>query len=156
MDLFGRVFRDHVKETAKFKKECKEIYCRERPDQNKWPFNKGPSFPKKNRAQCATFTKKLGYQRQSVGYQGYKTEGSLVRKYKKKATFFNKIIPQLKKHSKEEIYIKEAVPLPLSGGSLSEIVPLRDLHPLLRNLFPNVKVGNFLLAGRLQYNANFD
>ena len=31
-DLFGRVFRDHVKETAKIKKECKEIYRCERQE----------------------------------------------------------------------------------------------------------------------------
>ena len=47
-DLFGRVFRDHLKETAKVKKECKEIYRCERPDQNKRPFNKGPSFSKQD------------------------------------------------------------------------------------------------------------
>ena len=44
IDMFGRVFRDHVKETAKVKKECKAIYCRERPEQNKRPFSKGPLF----------------------------------------------------------------------------------------------------------------
>ena len=54
VDLFGRVFRDHVKETAKVKKECKEIYRRERPDQNKRPFNKDPSFSKQD-GQFATF-----------------------------------------------------------------------------------------------------
>ena len=48
VDLFGPVFRDHVKETAKVKKECKEIYRRERPDQNKRPFNKCPSYSKQN------------------------------------------------------------------------------------------------------------
>ena len=32
VDLFGRIFRDHVKETAKVKKGCKEIYRRERPE----------------------------------------------------------------------------------------------------------------------------
>ena len=42
--------------------------------------------------------------------------------------------------------------VPLLGGSLSETVPLyqlRDIDPLVQNLFPNVKVGNFPLAGRL-------
>ena len=34
VELLGRVFRDYLKETAKVKKECKEIYRRERPDQN--------------------------------------------------------------------------------------------------------------------------
>ena len=29
-----------------FKKECKEIYCRERLEQNKRPFSKDPSFSK--------------------------------------------------------------------------------------------------------------
>ena len=48
VDLFGPVFRDHVKETAKVKKECKEIYRRECPDQNKRPFNKCPSYSKQN------------------------------------------------------------------------------------------------------------
>ena len=44
IDMFGRVFRDYVKETAKVKKECKDIYCRERPEQNKRPFSKGSLF----------------------------------------------------------------------------------------------------------------
>ena len=60
-----------------------------------------------------------------------KTENSLVTKYNKNLTFFNKNIYQLKKHNKEEIFFKEIVPLPLSGGSLPEIVPLhqlRDIH----------------------------
>ena len=60
-DLFGRVFRDHVKETAKVNKECKEIYHRERPDQNKRPFNKGLSFSKQDGGRFITFTKKLDY-----------------------------------------------------------------------------------------------
>ena len=92
-----------------------------------------------------------------MAIKGIKTEDSLVRKYNKKTIFFNKNIPQLKKHSKEEIYIKETVPLPLLGGSLPEILPLhqlRDIHPLVRNLFPNIKVGNFPLARRLQYFVN--
>ena len=32
VDLFGRVFRNHMKKAAKVKKECKEIYGRECPD----------------------------------------------------------------------------------------------------------------------------
>ena len=46
--MFGRVFRDHVEETIKVKKECKEINHRERPEQNKQPFSKGPSFSKQD------------------------------------------------------------------------------------------------------------
>ena len=82
-----------------------------------------------------------------VANRGIKTEDSLVGKCNKKATFFNKNIPHLKKHSKEEIYIKETVLLPLLGGNLPEIVPLhqlRDIQLLVRNLFPNVKVSIFL------------
>ena len=37
-----------------------------------------------------------------VEVKGIKTEDSLARKYNKKAAFFNKNIPQLKKHSKEK------------------------------------------------------
>lgn len=59
-----------------------------------------------------------------VEVKGIKTEDSLARKYNKKAAFFNKNIPQLKKHSKEKVYIKETVPLPISGGNLPEIVPI--------------------------------
>ena len=40
VDLFGRVFRDHVKETE-------EIYRRERPKQNKRPCSKDPHFQNK-------------------------------------------------------------------------------------------------------------
>ena len=97
LDLFGRVFRDHVKETAKFKKECKEIYCRERPDQNKRPFSKGPSFSKQDMGDSQLLQKSLITNGKVVAVKGIKTEASLVRKYNKKATFFNKNIPQLKK-----------------------------------------------------------
>ena len=62
-----------------------------------------------------------------LAVKGIKPEDSLVRKYNKKATFFNKNIPQLIKNSKEEIYIKETVLLPVSGGNLPEIVPIRTL-----------------------------
>ena len=34
VDLFGRIFKDHVEHAAKVKKECNEIYRHERPDQN--------------------------------------------------------------------------------------------------------------------------
>ena len=72
-----------------------------------------------------------------MSVKGIKTENSLVRKYNKKATFCNKNIPRLKKYSKGEIYIKETIPLPLSGGSLPEIVPLLGdiaTPPLVGNL----------------------
>ena len=46
--LFGCVFRDHVKETAKVKKQYKEIYRREGPEQNERPFSKGPSVSKQD------------------------------------------------------------------------------------------------------------
>ena len=98
VDLFGRVFRDHVKETAKVKKECKEIYRRERPDQNKRPFNKDPSFSKQD-GQFATFAVGNG---KVVAVKGIKTEDSLVKKYNKKATFFNKNIPQLKNTARKK------------------------------------------------------
>ena len=69
-----------MEETAKVKKECKAIYCRERPEQNK---------------------------RSSIT------------------------------NIKHQIYIKENVPLPPSGGNLPEIFPihqLRDIHAMVRKL----------------------
>ena len=60
-----------------------------------------------------------------VSVIGIKADDSLVRKYNKKATFSNKNIPQLKENT--------------------------AIHPMVKNLFPNVKVSNFPLAGRLQY-----
>lgn len=71
-----------------------------------------------------------------------------------KGNFFQQKHSSAKKQSKEEIYIKETIALPLSGGDLPEILPihqLRDIHPMVRNLFLNAKVSNFPLAGRMQY-----
>lgn len=34
VDLFGRIFKDHVEQAAKVKKECNEIYRHEHLDQN--------------------------------------------------------------------------------------------------------------------------
>ena len=87
VDLFGHVFRDHVKETAKVKKEFKEIYRPEGPDQNKQPFNKGPSFSKQDGGRFATFTKMLDYQQQSGGNQGYKNRRFSGKKIQQKDNF---------------------------------------------------------------------
>ena len=87
VDLFGRVFRDHVKESAKVKKECKEIYHRERPEQSKRPFNKGPSLSKQDKGRFATFTKKFDYQRQSGGSQVYKIRRSSGKEIQQKGNF---------------------------------------------------------------------
>ena len=135
VDLFGHVFRDHVKETAKVKNECKEIYAVSVQNKINGTLVKSSHFQNKMGG-FATFTRKFDYQRQSGGSQGYKKEDYLVRKYNKKATLFNKNIPELKTHSKKEICFKETVPLPISGRILPEIVPLhqlRDIYPLLRN-----------------------
>ena len=93
VDLFGRVFRDHVKETAKVKKECKEIYRRERPDQNK----RAPHFQNKMGGDWQHLQKCLITNVKMVAVKGIKTEGFRVIKYNKKATFFNKNFRQLKK-----------------------------------------------------------
>ena len=84
--MFGRVFRDNAKESAKVKKECKEIYRRERPKQNKRPFSKGPSFSKQDGGGFATFIKKFDYQRQS-GNQGYKSRRLPGKKIQQKGSF---------------------------------------------------------------------
>ena len=97
MDLFGRVFRDHVKETAKVKKECKEIYRREHPDQNKRLFNKGTSFSKQDGGQFATFTKKLDYQWQSGGNQGYENRRFPGKKIQQKGNFLQQKHSSVKK-----------------------------------------------------------
>ena len=47
-NIFNRVFRGHVKETVKVKKEFKEVYRREQPEQNKQPISKGPSLSKQD------------------------------------------------------------------------------------------------------------
>lgn len=53
-NLFGSSFRKHVIETAKAKKESKEVYKHE----SKRPFRKGPSFQQKhNGGRTAVFTK---------------------------------------------------------------------------------------------------
>ena len=90
------------------------------------PLIRSPYFQEKMGGDSQNLRKSLITNGKVVAVKGIKTEDSLVRKYNKKATFFNKNIPQLKKHSKEEIYIKQNVPLPLLGGSLPEIVPLHQ------------------------------
>ena len=54
--------------------------------------------------------------------------------------------------TKKETFINTTSPLQKSH--FSEIVPLHQLkhvHPLVLKLFPKGKIGNFPLAGRLQY-----
>ena len=89
------------------------------------PLVRAPHFQnKKGRGGIATFTKS-SITNGEVSVIGIKADDSLVRKYSKKATFFNKNIPQLKENT--------------------------TIHPMMQNLFPNVKVSNFPLAGGLQY-----
>ena len=97
VDLFGRVFRDHMKETAKVKKECKEIYRRERPDQNRRPFSKGHSFSKQDGGRFATFTKKFDYQRQSGRNQGYKNRRFSGKKIQQRGNFLQQRHSSVKK-----------------------------------------------------------
>ena len=79
--------RLNFEETAKFKKECKETYCLERPEQNKRPFNKDPSFSKQDGGQFATFTKNFDYQWQNGGSQGYKNRRFPGKKMQQKVNF---------------------------------------------------------------------
>ena len=157
VDLFGRVFRDHVKETVKVMKEYKEIYHREHPDQNKWPFNKGHSFSNQDGGRFATFTKKLDYQRQSSGNQGYKNKRFPGKKIQQRGNFLQQ------KHSSVE---KTQQGRNLYQGNCSSttfrwkftrnssITSVKGYTPIGAKIFPNVKVGNFSLAGRLQYFVN--
>ena len=55
--LFGKSFRKHVVDTAKAKKESKEVYGNRRPDVNKRPFRKGPSFQRENGGRTAVFSR---------------------------------------------------------------------------------------------------
>ena len=99
-----------------------------------------------------TFTKIFNYQRQG-GRQRFKNK-ILVRKQHKKATYFSKTFPLPRKHSKEQTYLQKSILLSIASGNLPGIVPvhqLKDVHPIVQNLFWNVRVSNFLLAGRLKY-----
>ena len=102
VDLFGGVFRDNMKETAKVKKECKEIYRREHPGQNKRLFSKDPSFSKQDGDDLQHLRKSLITNGKVVAVKGIKAEDSLVRKYNKKPDFFNKNIPRLKNTAREK------------------------------------------------------
>ena len=68
--------------------------------------------------------KKFDYQRQSGGNQGYKYRRFPGEKIQQKGNFLQQKHSSVKKHSKEEICIKETIPLPLLGRNLLEIVPL--------------------------------
>ena len=51
-----------------FKKKCKKIYRRERPDQNERPFSKGSSFSKQDGEVAGTCNiyEKFHYQQRSI------------------------------------------------------------------------------------------
>ena len=84
VDLFGRIFRDNVKETTKVKKESKEIYRREQhPDRNK----RVPHFQDKMGSDLQHLQKCLVTSDKVEAVRGIKMEGFLVRKYKKKDNF---------------------------------------------------------------------
>ena len=55
-ELFGRRFRKHVVETAKVKKESKEVY-RKQGSERKLPFQKGPSLQRGKGGRTAIFSK---------------------------------------------------------------------------------------------------
>ena len=97
---------------------------------------------------------KFHYQRRSVSHR-YQSRRCPGKKIQQRGNFLQQKLSSAKrKHRKEEIYIKVTVPLTVPVGNLPEIVPihqLRHIHPMVQNLFPNVKVSNFLLAGVLQY-----
>ena len=82
---------------SKVKKECKEIYRRERPEQNKRPFNKVPLFSREDGRRFAKFTKKFDYQRQSGGSQGYKDRRFPGKKVQQKGNFLQQKHSSVKK-----------------------------------------------------------
>ena len=55
-ELFGKKFRKHVMDTAKVKKESKEVY-RKQGFERKQPFQKGPSFQRGKGGRTAVFSK---------------------------------------------------------------------------------------------------
>ena len=72
-----------------FKKECKETYRRERLEQNKWPFSKGPSFSKQKGEGGGgerNIYKKFHYQRRSVSHR-YKSRRFPGKKIQQKGNF---------------------------------------------------------------------
>ena len=112
-----------------------------------------------------------------VAVKGIKTEDFLVKKYNKRQLSYTKtFLSQKKTQQGRNLYqancssttfrwkftrnisitpAKGYTPVgkkiisntPVKGYTLHQ---LRDIHPLVRNLFPNVKVSNFPIAGRLQ------
>lgn len=85
-ELFGKKFRKHVKDTAKVKKESKEIYNKQRVER-KQPFQKGPSFQRGNGGRTAFFSKfnnnspKFGNAANSRRGRGFNANGK--EKYEK-------------------------------------------------------------------------
>ena len=71
--LFGKQFRKQIIETAKTRKESKDVYQPRRSSVNKRPFRASPSFRKENGGRTATFTRissayRGGYSNNRGGY----------------------------------------------------------------------------------------
>ena len=144
-ELFGKSFRKHMVATAKAKKESKEVYLKSRlNNSDKRSFRKSSSLQKQNGGDlhhsqrgCLVEVNQHHYPNHLKGLIHHGSQkGHLVRV----------------SSTKKEISLNITSPLPKTH--FSEIVPMHQLkhvHPLVLNLFPKGEIGNFPLAGKLQY-----
>ena len=88
-----------MKETAKVKKESKETCHRERLEKTNGLLITAPHFQNKMEGDFLQLKKNCLTNDKFVTVKVIKTEDSLERKYNKKAAFFYKNMPQLKKNN---------------------------------------------------------
>ena len=132
--LFGSSFRKHVAETAKAKKESKEVY-RDHQRDLKRPFRKGSSFSRQqqNGGQTGMFTKRFD--------QYFKKDGGNFRGLNGKNKCFNESsLPQQNLSAIQQ-----------DSPDIITNVQLDKVHPWIKMLFKNSSIKEYPLAERLQY-----
>ena len=98
--------------------------------------------------------KKFDYQRQSGGNQGYKYRRFPGEKIKQKGNFLQQKHSSVKKTQQGRNLYQgncSSTTFRWTFTRNSSITPVKRYTPIGAKIFPNVKVGNFPLAGRLQY-----
>ena len=135
-ELFGKKIRKHVVDTAKVKKESKEVY-RKQGFEQKQPFHKGPSFQRGKGGEQLSSRRLAMMPQSSIQQQPLDgDEVFTVRKNVKEQPYLN--MANLVKTSKDRPEI-----LPIKG--------LQNVHPGVRKMLPVQAKWDYPLAGRLQF-----
>ena len=134
-NLFGKPFRKHVMDTFKAKKESSEVY--KNTDGKRQPFRKGPSLHRGFGGRTAVFSKSTGSQQQPGPSQNFRQDGQ-QRGFRGKKKHENRTSPQHANRYTSDYCSNRT----------------KNVHPIIKGLFPIQIIREVPLAGRLQYFVN--